>query len=74
MWVVLISDGKFNLGKNDEVNALKPAAMKSDKVIAQPTHFHEEPLAQKPTITHEEEKIALIFCLTEAFTMWYMFR
>ena len=38
---ILVSDGKFNLGKNDNVNALvlKPIiSMPSHKVIAQPTH------------------------------------
>ena len=82
---IVISDSKFNLGKNDKVNALEPATMKSHKnskikghkVITQSTHAHKDPnnvLAQKPTITHEEEKIALILCLTGAFTMWCMFR
>ena len=69
---ILISDSKFNLGKNDKVNALVLGAMPSHKVIAQPTHADE--LAQKPTITHEEEKIALILFITGGFAMWFMFR
>ena len=75
---ILISDNKFNLGKNDKVNALvlepviSKEAMPSYKVVAQPTHAHE--LAQKSTITHEEEKIALILFLTDGFAMWFMFR
>ena len=29
---------------------------------------------QKTTITHEEEKIALILTLTGIFTVWYLFQ
>ena len=58
---VLISDGKFSLGKNDKVNALEPTVPQkvtkiSHKVIAQPTTTHG--LSLKPAITHEEEKLA----------------
>ena len=58
---ILISDGKFSLGKNDQVNTLEPAVSKhtstkiSHKDTAQPTTTYG--LAQKPTITHEEEKL-----------------
>ena len=78
---ILLSDGKFSLGENDKVNALVLVPViskgvmpkiKSHKVIAQPTHAHE--LAQKPTIIHKEEKIALILFLTGGFAMWFMFR
>ena len=31
-------------------------------------------LERKPTITHEEEKIALILILTGIFTIWYLFQ
>ena len=31
-------------------------------------------LERKPTITHEEEKIALILTLTGIFTIWYLFQ
>ena len=70
---ILISDGKFSLEKNDKVNAsvLEPiiakeampkvTSHKGSKVVAQPTHAHE--LSQKPNITHEEEKIALVLFL-----------
>ena len=79
---ILVSDGKFSLGKNDEVNSLvleepviskgvmlKIKSHKDSKVIARPTHTHE--LAKKPT--HKEEKIALILFLTGAFTIWFLF-
>ena len=75
---ILVSDSKFSLGKNEKVNTLvlepvismpKIAKIKSHKVVA---HAHE--LSQKPTITHEEEKIALVLFLTGGFTIWFMFR
>ena len=69
---ILISDGKFSLGKNEKVNSLETPAMKSHKV-AQTTATHRDSndvLAQKPTIshknqepqtiTHNNEKIALL--------------
>ena len=77
---ILVSDGKFSLGKNDKVNALvlelvtsKEAMPKvmSHKVVAQPAHAHE--LSQKPTITHEEESIALVLFLAGGFAIWNMF-
>ena len=80
---ILVSDGKFNLGKNEKVNSLvlepiipmpshKVSKIKSHKESAQPTHAHE--LSQKPTITHEEEKIASILSLTGILTIWHLFQ
>ena len=43
-------------------------AMPSHEVV---THAHQ--LAQKPTITHDEEKVALILFLAGGFVIWYMF-
>ena len=71
---ILVSDGKFSLGKNDKVNALEAPTMKSHKVLAQTTTTNNGVLAQKPTITHEEGKIALILSLTGIFTTWYLFQ
>ena len=51
---------------------ISKGAMPSHKVVAQPTHAHE--LSQKPTITHEDEKIALVLFLDGDFTIWFMFR
>ena len=66
---ILVSDGKFSLWKNEEVNAFesfphtpnKTVAQPKiiHKVVAQPPHAHE--LSQKPTITHEEEKLLWYF-------------
>ena len=88
---ILVSDGKFILGKNDEVNSLEvPSApqaetpvMKSHKgsnIVTQTvvTHKDSEKTAvtqeQKMTITHEEEKIALILTLTGIFMILYLFQ
>ena len=72
---ILVSDEKFSLGKNDKVNALKPATMKSHKSSKtnslEPTT---QGLAQKPNISHEDEKIALVLFLTGGFAMWFMFQ
>ena len=73
---ILVSDEKFSLGKNENVNALEAthtflpkASHKDSKVVAQLT-ANPTLLAQKP---HEEEKAAFMLFLTGAFTIWYMF-
>ena len=72
---ILVSNGKFSLGKNDKVNArvLKPVIsmpkVMSHKIIAQPTHAHE--LARKTT--HKEEKIAFVLFLAGGFAIWNIF-
>ena len=80
---ILISNGKFILGKNDEVNSSETPVMKSHKgsnVVTQTVVTHKDSgkttvtQEQKMTITHEEEKIALILSLTGIFTIWYLFQ
>ena len=90
---ILVSDGKFSLGKNDEVNSLEaPSApqvetpvMKSHKdsnLVKQTAVTHKDSetavthkdLEKKPTITHKDEKIALILSLTGIFAIWYLFQ
>ena len=68
---ILVSDEKFSLGKNDKVNALEPTKSKISHKVIQPTitHKNQEPL----TITHNEEKIALIIFLANGFAIWNMF-
>ena len=79
---ILVSDGKFSLGKNDKVNALelakgykvvglKPtkASIKNHKVVAQSDATQD----LKQTNTYEEEKAASILFIAGAFTKWYMF-
>ena len=83
---ILISDEKFSLGKNQNVNALVLGPwtllhgesvipmpkdhLSHDKAVAQQTHTHE--LAKKPT--HEDERIALALFLTGGFVIWNIFR
>ena len=82
---ILVSDGKFILGKNDEVNSLETATMKSHKdanLVKQTAVAHKDSetavthkdLEKKLTITHKEEKIALILSLTGIFVIWYLFQ
>ena len=81
---ILVSDGKFSLGKNDEVNEMPKISHQSTI-----THHHElekKPnitQAQKPTITHhelakeptqEDEKIVLALALAGGFAMWNVFQ
>ena len=80
---ILVSDGKFSLGKNDKVNA---PSMKSHKVSAQTTTHRDsdEVQAQKltithknqepQTITHNEEKITLVLFLAGGFAILNMFQ
>ena len=78
---ILVSDEKFSLGKTDEVNAgfTKPEEKTTTKKNSQkPTTIHKvimnAPQAEKPIITHEEERAALILFLTGGFTILFMFR
>ena len=84
---ILVSDGNFSLGKNDEVNAglakpeEKTTTKDSQKLITMHKVVMQAPQppsgaspVEKPIITHEEERAALIFFLTGGFTIWVMFR
>ena len=80
---ILVSDGKFSLGKNEKVNSLETPAMKSPQTAAThresnevqahaPTISHKK---QEPqTITHNEIKISLVLALASGFAIWNMFR
>ena len=84
---ILVSDGKFILGKNNEVNSLETPAIKTNS-LETPAISHEDSkptadsetavthkdLERKLTTNHEDEKIALIISLTGIFTVWYMFQ
>ena len=78
---ILISDEKFNLGENDEVNA-GSAKSEEETTTKQMTTVHKvvakapQPPApaEKAIITHEDEKIAVILLLAGGFTVWYTFR
>ena len=79
---ILVSDGKFSLGKNVEVNAglAKPEEETTKlttihKVITQaPQPPSGASPAKKTIIIHEDEKIVLILFLTGGFTRWFTFR
>ena len=77
---ILVSDGKFILGKNEKVNSVP--VMKSHKVTqtaARPkcnsndVLSHAPNISHKPqepkTITHNDEKIALVLALTGGFAI-----
>ena len=82
---ILVSDEKYNLGKNEKVNSLEAATMKSHKYSK--TNSLQE-LTQKPnishgvthqkqephTITHFEEKIAFVLFMAGGFAIWNIFR
>ena len=76
---ILVSDGKFSLGKNENVNLTVPV-MKSHKTNSlEPTTIEShsntaQVLTHAPTISHEDEKTALILFLTGGFTVWFLFR
>ena len=86
---ILFSDGKFIPGKNDELNSLETPVMKNHKTKsleaesapkAEPTTIESHSnTAQRltthaPTISHEDEKTALILFITGGFTVWFLFR
>ena len=73
---ILLSDGTLSLGKNHKVNTLqlaKEGPKISHKVVVQPTIITHNNLAQKQTITHEEEKVALVLSLAGGFAIRYAF-
>ena len=78
---ILVSDGKFSLGKNENVN-LTTLAIKNHKTnpletpAIKSTHNSKRTsdLKQKTIISHEDEKVALVLSLTGIFTIWLIFR
>ena len=79
---ILVSDGKFILGKNDEVNAGLAKSEEETMTKQKTTTIHKVVTkapqlpapAEKAIITHENEKIAFILLLAGGFTVWYMIR
>ena len=78
---ILVSDEKFSLGKNENVNLMVPA-IKSHKYSKtnslEPTTIEShstttQGLTHTPTISHEDQKIALVISLAGIFMIWYMF-
>ena len=74
---ILISDKKFYLGKNDEVNLMVPAIKSHNTSSIEPTTItHAPAISQKnqEPITHNEEKISLVLALVGGFAIWNTFR
>ena len=78
---ILVSDKKFNLAKNDEVNSLKTPAIKNHKTNSLETPAIESHsntawgLTHASAISHHEDKKAVfILLLTGGFTVWFLFR
>ena len=82
---ILVFNGNFSLGKNDKVNSLETPVMKNHKTDSlEPTTIKSlsnttqgldpggTPLhrTHAPTISHEDEKTALILFITGGFTVW----
>ena len=92
---ILVSDGNFILGKNENVNLTAPAiknhktnsletpAMKSTQTATRPNRNSNDVLSHTPaisqknqepkTITHNDEKIALVLALAGGFAIWNIF-
>ena len=76
---ILVSDGKFILGKNEKVNLAVPA-MKNHKTNSLETPAIEshsntaQGLTHATTISYEDEKTALILFITGGFTVWFLFQ
>ena len=81
---IFISDEKFNLGKNENVNITTPAiknhttnsletpAMKSTQTVVNSERTAD--LEQKMILSHEDEKVVLVLSLTGIFIRWFIFR
>ena len=75
---ILVSDGNFSLGKNEKVNLTVPAIKSHNTNSVEPaTITHTPAISQKnqepKTITHSNEKIALVLALAGGFAIWNMF-
>ena len=70
---ILVSDGKFSLEKNENVNSLETPAIKTNslELTHAPTISHED---KKPKITHSDEQISLVLALAGGFAIWNTFR
>ena len=82
---ILVSDGKFILAKNEKVNLMVPVIKSHKTNSIEPTtitttqglthtpaisHKNQEP----HTITHNEEKIALVLFMAGGFAIWNIFQ
>ena len=80
---ILVSNGNFRLGKNENVH-LMVSVMKSTQTATRPKCNSNDVLSHAPaisqknqepkTITHNDEKIALVLALAGGFAIWNIFR
>ena len=80
---ILVSDGKFSLGKNDEVNLTVPPrsgaqgptikSHKTNSLVQKPNFSHNQKQEPQPII-HNDEKVALVLFFTGGFAIWNIFR
>ena len=82
---ILVSNEKFNLGKNEKVNLMVPVIKSHNTNSIEPTTItasqgltYTPAISQKnqkpQTIIHNEEKIALVLALAGGFAVWNIFR
>ena len=87
---ILISDGNFCLGKNENVNllvtvmnshktnSLEPTTFESHSILLRCQHTHQLSLIKgheaPAPLAHEDEKIALVLFITGGFTVWFLFQ
>ena len=74
---ILVSDGNFSLGKNENINSLKTPAIETNSLETPAIKSHSNTargLTQAPTISHEDEKTALILFIVGGFTVWFLFQ
>ena len=77
---ILISKSNFSLGVNSKVNAkLSDAKTKTNNFIEHKKEHIVKPVVRLTTprsssITHEEEKVALVLLLTAGFSFWWMLK
>ena len=82
---ILVSDEKFILEKNEKVNLMVPVIKSHNTNSIEPTTItasqgltHAPAISQKnqkpKTITHSDEKIALVLALAGGFAIWNIFR
>ena len=64
---ILVSDGKFSLGKNEKVNSLETPAMKSHKC----SKTNSLELAQKPNISHKKQEPTGKNCSGTFSSKWF---
>ena len=77
---ILVSDEKFILGKNDEVNLMTPTikshktnSLETPAIKNTQTAVSSKRTAEKTIISHEDEKVALVLSLTGILTKWFIF-